>query len=189
MKISDKSLFTRAFEATKDRLLKSYTRKKISQPGPPDSIKQEEKRSLFRLIIKWRNFHASLIDENPEMLFTPKQLTTMLQNLSSDKENMKGVVEKVIKERVRLPECYLTYEKTLTGLLTQGQSYYETVMSMHCHNCEKIGHAAWGCSEPYTKENSRRYLQANPEAKRKQNNRRQLNKRRNKAKQANSTDQ
>jgi len=138
---------------------------------------------LFNTIYKWRDLHASIIDESPSSMFTEIQLQSLITKPPTTVEEIatRTSVPRGSSRRLTVSESFETWGNVLLRFFTQGIRIYDDIMTIRCHNCrQSLGHAAWGCPQPWSMENTKLNLAEDPVAKNRQNHRRQVNKRRNK---------
>ena len=127
-----------------------------------------EQSVLFQTIYDWRNLHARILDESPEALFTVLNLFHLVKQNVRDRDSM-------IRITGTASESFSRWEKPLLQLLQNGKEAYDKFLSVDCHNCGRTGHLAWGCPEPASHAITRAAEKADPEARKRQQDRRATN--------------
>lgn len=176
--------FPVAFEETKPRLKKLYSPKKYQDVNKflqtnaksiPDSDVE-----LVRLTYQWRDYHAKIIDEAPETMFTSQQLIQLVKNPPKTADQLTSLVVQKIGDNQRIPESISTWKECLLNILMHGRAFYDKIMAIKCHNCHETGHAGWGCSKQWSTQATKQNLREDDAARKHQNKRCQSQKRKNK---------
>ncbi|CAL8075460.1 unnamed protein product [Orchesella dallaii] len=174
----DTSTYSQAFQLTKKKELRAYARKTYPKEDLPGGLIKQSERDLFTIIMKWRDHHARIIDENPNCMFSSYQAANLIK---APPEDIAKLVEHLKQKRGVLkkdPEGLNTFKDVMFRLLKDGNEYYQKIMSIKCHNCHEVsGHAGWGCDLPWSTQSTKQNLREDDDARHHQNNRRQRNKR------------
>lgn len=160
------------YQRPQRRTAEKYLRSSQALRIPKDLLEK------FNLIYTWREHHAAIIDESPSAMFTESQILCLLSNPPKTEDDIIIRTRRPVGSKLEMksPESIGTWKRNLFHMVTEGKTYYDKIMSIKCHNCRKaVGHAAWGCPEPWNPQATKLNLKENPEAKTRQNRRRRQN--------------
>ena len=142
--------------------------------GYPEIKSDHESMEFFRRVYEWREYHAKIVDENPQSVFSDLKI----RNLCATRNEI-STEDELLNVTGKLSESLNTWKKPLLRLILENESFEDSVKSIECHNCCTIGHAAWACSRPYSSENVKKFFEKHREMKTAENRRRRQNKKRN----------
>lgn len=187
----------RAFNMTKDRLklLHGFLHNSESETEyeriAKDAFKQLKNRkgvkitaevrntgqdmwNLFVALIEWREIFSKAIDEKPQNLLSAEKLlflTEMKDKPISELYKVAGALCEYAFKSLEDPRQL----KIIHKILESNTTYMQTLRSLECHNCLRIGHGpAWACPFPKNHENYAIWMnrEENKQFKDKQNQRR-----------------
>lgn len=139
----------------------------------------------FTAIYNFRDYHSRIIDESPDSLLTERHIIQLIERPPkqvSEIENRTKIPAGTKKQVWIASESFETWGKTVFEILLEGKTPFDNILSIQCHNCCDVGHAAWGCAQPSDKNHTyfKNYLKQNPDKKTHENRRKQQNRRKNK---------
>lgn len=135
---------------------------------PPLKVHHSENKVKV-LLEKWRHDIGKLVDDKPVNVLSDSALTKLATTCPSDHEDIK----KIIGSHAGLIKGNIL---GLARLLREKQDFWSKT---ECNKCGVKGHCAIQCIQLTNRSVEKERYKTNPEAKRKQNQRRRRNKARN----------